>query len=85
MESTKDVRLYVPNPEGYEAHIKHDAEKEYCFIKNPGEDYFHLLVVGEIYLQRGHDKYCLTCAQRQGLISTDRMYWQHRPQGDTSE
>lgn len=72
-----DARLYVPKPDGWEVHIKNGWTKEYCFMQNPGEEYFHLLMHGEIYVQHGHDKYCLNCALRHGMITTDRLNWQH--------
>jgi hypothetical protein len=77
--SPGDVRLYLPYPEGWEARIKQTWEKEYCYAQNPGEDWFHLLVRGEIYVARGNEKYCLNCARRQAIVSTDRLHWQHRP------
>jgi hypothetical protein len=73
-----DIRVYVTDPLDWEARIKHDSEKMYCYQKNPGEDYFHLIVNGEIYLVRGDEKYCLRCAQRDGVVTTDRLFWQHR-------
>jgi len=72
-----DPRLYVSSSEGWHAHLKHGWEKEYCYLQNPGEDFFHLLVNGEIYLQRGHEKFCLKCALRRGIVSNDRMNWQY--------
>ena len=72
-----DPRLYVSTPEGLQAHLKHGWEKEYCYLQNPGEDYFHLLVNGEIYLQRGNEKFCLNCALRRGIVSRDRLNWQY--------
>lgn len=77
--SARDPRLYAPYPEGTEAHIKHGWEKEYCFLQNPGEDHFHLLINGEIFIQRANEKYCLRCALRHGLLTTDRLNWQHGP------
>jgi hypothetical protein len=70
-----DGRLYVPQ-EGWQARVKRSWEKEYCYAQNPGDDFFHLLLSGEVYLQRDNEKYCLTCALRNGLITTDRLYWQ---------
>ncbi len=75
----RDQRLYLPNAEGWEARIKLGWEKEYCYAKRPGEDFFHLLISGEIYLQRGNEKFCLDCAYRQGILTADRLYWQHLP------
>lgn len=71
-----DPRLYLPSPEGWIAEIKNDSAKQYCYQKNPGEDGFHLIVTGEIYLSNGTEKYCLRCALRTGLITSDRLYWQ---------
>ena len=76
-----DRRLYVPL-EGWQAHVKRGWEKEYCYAQNPGEDFFHLILSGEIYLQRDSEKYCLNCALRNGLVTGDRLYWQH-PSGRT--
>jgi hypothetical protein len=74
-----DARLYVSAPEGWEARLKQGWEKEYCYAQNPGEDYFHLLMSGEIYLQRGNEKYCLTCALRRGILTTNRLNWKRGP------
>ncbi|MBW3538631.1 MAG: hypothetical protein KY476_00025 [Planctomycetes bacterium] len=71
-----DCRLYVPDPEGFEARLKQGWEKEYCYLQNPDEDHFHLLMNGEIYLERGGEKYCLRCALRHGLVTTERLNWQ---------
>jgi hypothetical protein len=74
-----EARLYVPEHDGWTAVIKHDWNKEYCFAQNPGEDYYHLLLCGEICLQRGSEKYCLNCAMRHGILTRDRTYWQKGP------
>jgi len=73
----QDARLYVLQPDGMEARVKSGWEKEYCHLQNPGEDYFHLLVKGEVYLLHGNEKYCLRCAVRQGILTHERLSWQH--------
>lgn len=73
-----DCRLYLPYAEGWDAKIKHGWDAEYCFSKSPGEDFFHQLMNGEIFIQRGDEKYCLQCALKQRIITTDRLYWQRR-------
>jgi hypothetical protein len=81
-----DARLYFKYGEGWAAHFKHDWMKEYCYAQNPGEDYYHLLLSGEIYVQRGTEKYCLNCALRHGHITHDRLFWQRdgaRPSDET--
>lgn len=74
-----DLRLYAPHPDEWRALLKQGWERDYCFAQNPGEDFFHLLMNGEIYLQRGDEKYCLNCALRRGYLTTDRMNWQRGP------
>ena len=75
----QNARLYVAQRVGWEAHIKRTAEKEYCYLQSSGDEHFHLLMGGEIYLQRGDEKFCLDCALRHGYITTDRLHWQRGP------
>jgi hypothetical protein len=74
--SGRDQRLYVPKHSGWVAVIKQSWEQEHCYAKNPGEDWFHLLANGEIYIQRGAEKYCLTCALRNKVLTRNRLFWQ---------
>jgi len=76
-EDIEDCRLYVPHPEEWIAALKTGWEKWYCYSKNPDEDFFHLILKGEIYLQSGNEKLCLRCAMRQGIITTERLNWQN--------
>jgi hypothetical protein len=78
-----EARLYVVEHEGWTSAIKHDWNKEYCFAQNPGENHYHLLLSGEIYLQRGTEKYCLSCALRHGFVTRDRTFWQKGPSSVT--
>ena len=74
-----DTRLYVPeNSEDWDVKIKRDSERVYCYAKLPGEDWFHLILNGEIYVTRQHERYCLRCALRLNFLTHDRLYWQHR-------
>jgi hypothetical protein len=75
-DSLDDVRIYFKYAEGWSAHIKRDWMKEYCYSQNPGEDFYHVLVGGEVYVQRGTEKFCITCALRHGYVTRDRMHWQ---------
>ena len=56
--------------------IKRDFAKLYCHAKAPGEDFYHLLTGGELYLDNGESKLCLNCAVRAGVLTTDRQHWQ---------
>ncbi|MFQ5730997.1 MAG: Clp protease N-terminal domain-containing protein [Planctomycetaceae bacterium] len=71
-----DSRLYVASQEGWRAKIKRGWDKAYCYSKAPGEDGFHLLLAGEIYVQRDDEKFCLNCARRHGILTADRLHWQ---------
>jgi hypothetical protein len=73
-----DMRLYVPDHEDWDVHIKRDSERYFCYSKHPGEEWFHLILNGEIYVARQHEKYCLRCALRMGFLTEDRLFWQHR-------
>ena len=74
-----DRRVYIPEPEGWKARIKLGWDNDYCYAKSPGQDYFHLLLNGEVYIQKEHEKFCLNCAVRLGLVTNDRLYWQNGP------
>lgn len=76
-----DVRVYVVDAQSWQARVKFDSEKIYCYQKNPGEDFFHLILNGEVYLTHGDEKFCLRCALRNEILTTDRLFWQHRMQG----
>lgn len=71
-----DTRLYVPD-DHWEVHIRRKGERFYCYGKFEGEDWHHQIVTGEIYLKRGAEVLCLSCAMRHGVVSDDRLFWQH--------
>ena len=73
-----DTRLYVPDHEDWDVHLKRDSERYFCYSKHPGEEWFHLILNGEIYVARQHEKYFLRCALRMGFLTEDRLFWQHR-------
>jgi len=78
LDPIPDSRLYLPDHEEWDVYIKRDSERLFCYSKHPGEDWFHLLLNGEIYVARQHEKYCLRCALRMGFLTEDRLFWQHR-------
>lgn len=61
-----DGRLYVAGVRNWRAVVKTDFAKQYCHLKTPGEEYYHLLTGGELYLDDGESKLCLNCAVRSG-------------------
>ncbi len=77
----RDNRLYLPKHTGWEAVIKQNWEQEHCYVKNPGEDWFHLLSDGELYIQRGAEKYCLSCALHLKILTRNRLFWEKGSRG----
>jgi hypothetical protein len=61
-------RLFVREP-GWRVVQKVGSMKEHCYMTAPGQDYYHRLLDGEVYLQRGDEKLCLRCADRRGLLT----------------
>jgi hypothetical protein len=54
---------------GWRIMLKVGSEREFCYMTAPGQDFYHRLLDGEIYLTRGDEKLCLACAERRGLLS----------------
>jgi hypothetical protein len=44
----------------------------YCHHQDGPEDHFHLILNGEIYVTNERTNYCLSCAEKKGLISRKR-------------
>lgn len=76
--SNPDARLYIPDHNEWEVHIKRDSDRVYCYAKLPGQDWFHMILNGEIFISRQHERYCLGCALRLNYLTHDRLFWQHR-------
>ncbi|MEZ6066208.1 MAG: hypothetical protein R3B90_10985 [Planctomycetaceae bacterium] len=76
--ASADHRLYVPQHKLWAVHVMSGGDKQYCYDREPGQEYFHLIVPGELYLQSGDEKLCLNCARRRGVVSANRLFWQDR-------
>jgi len=61
-------RMFIFEP-GWRVGVKIGNVRELCYMIAPGQDYYHRLVEGEIFLVRDGERLCLTCAARRGLIS----------------
>ena len=46
-EPVVDSRLYIPDNQDWGVEIKRDSDRIYCYSKNPGQDWFHLILNGE--------------------------------------
>ena len=63
-------RLYLREP-GWRIAVKVGSEREFCYMAAPGQDYYHRLLDGEIFLAHGEEKLCLSCADRRGLLASE--------------
>jgi hypothetical protein len=61
-------RLFVHEP-GWRIGMKVGNEREFCYMMAPGQDYYHRLYDGEVFLRRADERLCLACAERRGLLS----------------
>lgn len=75
--ASADRRLYIPDAH-WLVRVMTGVERVYCFQQAPGEEYYHLIVPGEIYVQSGTEKLCLNCALRRGVVTANRLFWQVR-------
>ena len=61
-------RLFLHEP-GWRIATKVGSDREFCYTVAPGQDYYHRLLDGEIFLTHGEEKLCLACADRRGLFA----------------
>jgi hypothetical protein len=54
---------------GWRVGVKTGSMRELCYMIAPGQDYYHRLLDGEVFLVRDGERLCLSCAARRGLIS----------------
>ena len=60
-------RLFLHEPR-WRVVLKIGSVREFCYQMAPGEEYYHRLLDGEIYVQSGDEKICLACAERRGML-----------------
>jgi hypothetical protein len=63
-------RMFISEP-GWRVGVKAGSDREFCYTMAPGQDFYHRLLDGEVYLHRVGEKICLACAARRGLIVTE--------------
>lgn len=66
-EAVSSSRLYMAEP-GWRIGVKAGNDREFCYTMTPGQDFYHRLLDGEIFLYRHDEKLCLACASRRGLL-----------------
>jgi hypothetical protein len=67
-DTTLQSRLFLLES-GWRVVIKTDSQRAFCFMMAPGQDFYHSLLDGEIFLQRGEQRFCMACAVRRGLVA----------------
>ncbi len=60
-------RLFLREP-GWRIGHKHGSDREFCHSIAPGQNYYHRLSDGEIFVYTGEEKLCIPCADRRGLL-----------------
>jgi hypothetical protein len=63
-------RMFLFEP-GWHIGVKTGSQREFCHTRAPGQDFYHRLLDGEIFLQREDERLCVPCARRRGLISAE--------------
>lgn len=66
-------RLFLREP-GWRIGQKSGNAREFCFMVAPGQNFYHRLHDGELFVHHGDERFCLACAERKGLLS-------HEPKG----
>ncbi len=61
-------RLFIHEP-GWHIGRKVGSQREFCYTMAPGQDFYHRLLDGEVFLYHGDERLCLACAERRGLLS----------------
>jgi hypothetical protein len=60
-------RMFLAEP-GWQIGVKIGSQREFCYTRAPGQDYYHRLLDGEVFVQRDDERLCLACATRRGLV-----------------
>jgi hypothetical protein len=54
---------------GWSVGMKTGSHRELCHMMAPGQEFYHRLGDGEVFVYQGTEKLCLSCAFRRGLIA----------------
>ena len=61
-------RVFLSLP-GWSVGLKVGSERSFCSMKAPGQDYYHRLLDGELFVWQGDERICFVCAERRGLLT----------------
>jgi hypothetical protein len=63
-------RMFLHEP-GWQVALKVGSVREFCYVIAPGDDHYHRLLDGEIFLFSSEERICCACAERRGLLSRE--------------
>src|SRR5262249_21663197 len=66
----ESTRIFLREP-GWRIGHKVGSVREFCYMMAPGQDYYHRLLDGEVYLYNAEERLCFACAERRGLLSRE--------------
>jgi hypothetical protein len=70
-ERTRPPQRLFLRESGWQIGMKVGSAREFCCMVAPGQDFYHRLLDGELYVYHGDERICLACAERRGLLSTE--------------
>lgn len=77
-------RIFIREP-AWRVGVKVGSDRVFCHAIAPGEDHYHRLVDGEIFVRNGDEKLCLRCAARKGMLSYAPKRLRERPRREELE
>jgi hypothetical protein len=66
----ESARVFLHEP-GWRIGHKVGSTREFCYMMAPGQDYYHRLLDGEVYVFNNEERLCFACAERRGLLSRE--------------
>lgn len=79
-----DDRLYRAEA-GWLATVNEGDARLFCHRIDEGADHYHRIAIGEVYLERGTEKFCLACALAQRILTHQRPTLANAPFADWSD
>ena len=68
---SEDRRIYVTDAK-WTPMLKSDDSRLLCHMANGEEGFYHRISSGEVYFEFGTEAYCLNCAVKKGIATTER-------------
>ena len=81
---TPEPRPTLPPRAGLAGRAEGRQRAEFCYMMAPGQDYYHRLLDGEVYLFNGDERVCLACASTGACSLTRPAAWAGSSPSSTS-